>query len=166
MSVQSVPPVAAVLARGSVPHRIFRHPGPVHSLEQAAAERGQQPDQIVRSILFRLRDDDYAMVLAAGPEQLSWRALRQYFGRSRITMAKADEVLAVTGYPTGAVGPFGLVRELPVAIDQSVTRPAEVSIGSGVRGVTVILATTDLLAALPQAEVVDFRTDATEPASG
>lgn len=165
MHDHSVPPVAAALAQQSVPHRVFRHGGPVHSLEQAAAERGQQPRQIVRSILFRLRDDDYAMVLAAGPDQLSWRALRRYFGRSRITMAKADEVLAVTGYPIGAVGPFGMARELPIFIDHSVTVPDEISIGSGQRGVTVILRTADLLQALPKAEIADLRTDETDAGS-
>lgn len=54
-----MPPVARALAALNIPHTIFRHAGPVHSLEQAAQERGQQPAQIVRSILFRLAEGDY-----------------------------------------------------------------------------------------------------------
>ena len=105
-------PVAAILADLGIPHRTFTHPGPVHSLEQAAAERGQAPGQIVRSILFRLGEGEYAMVLIAGPGQISWKALRTAFNRSRLTMADKDEVLDVTGYPIGAVAPFGLPTEL------------------------------------------------------
>jgi prolyl-tRNA editing enzyme YbaK/EbsC (Cys-tRNA(Pro) deacylase) len=55
----------------NIPYRLFRHAGPIESLEQAARERGQQPEQVVRSILFRLEKDKYLMLLAAGPAQIS-----------------------------------------------------------------------------------------------
>ena len=73
----------AILEFKNIPHRIFRHSGPIHSLEQAARERGQMPDQIVRSIVFRIGKEDYIMVLVAGPDQVSWPALRKYLGLSR-----------------------------------------------------------------------------------
>lgn len=157
MTASDVPPVAAALAELGIPHQVFRHAGPVRSLEQAAAERSQSPQQVVRSLLFRLSEDDFAMVLMAGPDQVSWRALRQYLGQSRLTTATADEVLAVTGYVPGAVAPFGLRRPVRVLLDQGVLAQGEVSLGSGVRGVAVILRTDDLRRALPTAEVGDFR---------
>jgi len=104
------PPISIILQNLGIPHRVFRHEGPVTSLEQAARERGQRPGQVVRSILFRMSAGEYAMVLAAGPEQVSWKALRKVLGRSRITMAKEEEVLAVTGYHIGTVGPSGCRR--------------------------------------------------------
>ena len=152
-----MPPVSLALTALKIPHRIFQHAQPVHSLEQAAHERGQQPEQVVRSILFRLGQDQYAMVLMAGPDQISWKALRQHFGQSRLTMATPEEVLAVTGYQIGAVAPFGLPKPLPVLLDESVVAQAEVSIGSGVRGTTVILQVADLLCALGDAKVGHFR---------
>ena len=57
------PPVARALAERGIAHRVFRHTGQVTSLEQAAAEREQQPGQVVRSILFRLGADRFALVL-------------------------------------------------------------------------------------------------------
>jgi Cys-tRNA(Pro) deacylase len=151
------PPVAEALTALGIPHRVFRHPGPVPTLEQAAVERGQQPDQVVRSILFHLGQDEYAMALMAGPAQISWRALRNHLGQSRLTTASESEVLAATGYPLGAVSPFGLPRPLRVLIDEGVLAQEEVSIGSGVRGTAVILRTADLLRALPDAEIGRFR---------
>ncbi len=139
-----------------IPHRVFYHAGPVHSLEQAAKERGQQPAQIVRSILFRLNAGEYAMVLIAGPGQISWAALRRHLGRSRLTMASAEEVLAVTGYRPGAVAPFGLREPVRILIDNSILAQTEVSIGSGQRGVAVILRSADLMAALHDAETGQF----------
>jgi Cys-tRNA(Pro) deacylase len=149
-----VTPVGRELRARNVPFREFRHPGPVHSLEQAAGERGQRPEQVVRSILFRLAQDDYAMVLVAGPRQIDWKALRRLLGQSRLTTATAEEVRAVTGYEIGAVSPFGLPRPIRVLLDETVTRESEVSIGSGERGVTVILPTADLLRALGGVERV------------
>jgi len=147
-------PVGRDLAARGIPFREFRHAGPVHSLEQAAAERGQRPGQVVRSLLFRLGQDEYAMVLVAGPQQVDWKALRRHLGQSRLTTATTEEVRAVTGYEIGAVAPFGLPRPVRVLVDESVTREAELSLGSGVRGVTVILPTADLLRALGDVEHV------------
>jgi prolyl-tRNA editing enzyme YbaK/EbsC (Cys-tRNA(Pro) deacylase) len=113
-------PVSTYLTEQGVAHRLFRHPGSVTSLEQAAAERGQRPEQVVRSILFRLAAERYAMVLVAGPSQVAWKALRQVVGQNRLTMAGSDEVLAVTGYPIGAVNPFGLPTPMPIYIDDGV----------------------------------------------
>ncbi len=122
--MQEQPPVAQALTALQIPHTVFTHPGPVNSLEQAAAERGQQPEQVVRSLLFRLAEGDFAMVLVAGPAQVSWKALRQHFGQSRLTTATEDEVLAVTGYTRGAVAPFGLRQPVRILIDQGVLTQA------------------------------------------
>lgn len=155
--MSTIPPVSAALTALHVPHRVFVHEGPVSSLEQAAAERGQTPEQVVRSLLFRLEEGRYLMVLAAGPAQISWAALRAHLGVSRLTTADRDEVVRVTGYPIGAVAPFGMPTSMPVLVDASVTEQTEVSLGSGVRGTAVILATADLLAALGQPPVVSLR---------
>lgn len=148
------PPVSLELQKLGIPHRVFTHPGKVSSLEQAARERGQRPEQIVRSILFRISEDEYVMALVAGPKQISWKALRSYLGQSRLTMADQDEVLAITGYPIGAVSPFGTVRQLRVLVDPSVFVEDEISLGSGLRGTTVILKSVDLKRALGEVEIV------------
>jgi Cys-tRNA(Pro) deacylase len=151
------PPVSQALSALDIPHEVFTHPGPVSSLQQAAAERGQQPEQVVRSLLFRLGEGDYAMVLMAGPAQVSWKALRRHVGQSRLTTASEEEVLAVTGYTRGAVAPFGLRQPVRVLIDHGVMEQEIISLGSGIRGSAVILTTADLRRALPDAEFGDFQ---------
>ena len=110
-------PVGQILAERAVGHREFVHPGPIRSLAQAAAERGQAPEQIVRSLLFRVNAGDYVMVLMAGPQQVNWKTLRRHLGENRVTMASREEVLAVTGYELGAVAPFGLSQAVPLLVD-------------------------------------------------
>jgi len=148
------PPVSLELEKLGVPHRVFHHAGEVTSLEQAARERGQRPEQVVRSILFRTGEDEYLMALVAGPAQISWKALRTYLDQSRLTMANEAEVLEVTGYPIGAVSPFGTMRTMRVLADPDVFVEEEISIGSGIRGTTVILKSADLRRALGEVEIV------------
>jgi Cys-tRNA(Pro) deacylase len=149
-------PVTRALDELGIPYRFFRHPGNVSSLEQAARERGQEHQQVIRSIVFRLSQNDFVMVLVAGPAQISWPALRAYLRQSRLTMAAEEEILAMTGYPIGAVSPFGLPNPMRILVDRSVVQEGEVSIGSGVRYTTVILDGPDLMRALGQVEIEDF----------
>ncbi len=141
-------PVTQELDQKQIPYTLFTHDGPVRSLAQAAAERKQQPEQVVRSLLFRLAQDDFLMVLVAGPQQIDWKHLRYTLGQSRLTMAKPDELQRITGYEIGAVAPFGLPTPVRILVDQSVLAQEEVSLGSGVRGTAVLLKTADLLTAL------------------
>ncbi|MCA9941985.1 MAG: YbaK/EbsC family protein [Anaerolineales bacterium] len=141
-------PVTRELDQKQIPYELFTHDGPVRSLEQAAAERNQQPEQVVRSLLFRLAQDEFLMVLVAGPQQIDWKQLRRTLGQSRLTMAKPDELRRVTGYEMGAVAPFGLPTPVRVLVDQSVLNQTEISLGSGVRGTAVMLKTAALLKAL------------------
>ena len=150
------PPVGIELGNLNIPHRVFTHLGKISSLEQAAEERGQRPEQVVRSILFRIGEGDYLMALVSGPAQISWKALRAYLGQSRLTTADKDEVLEITGYPIGAVSPFGTANRLRLLVDPSVFAVEEISIGSGVRGTTVILKSEDLKRALGEFEMVEL----------
>jgi Cys-tRNA(Pro) deacylase len=148
------PPASIILDQLNIPHRVFHHEKPLMSFEQAAAERNQRPEQIVRSILFQIRPEEFVLILVAGREQVDWRKLRQLVGRSRVRMATEDEVLAVTGYRVGTVSPFGLKNPVRVLIDESVLREEEVSTGSGVRNMAIILNSADLRLALEDAEIV------------
>lgn len=150
------PPVSIALTELGIPHSVFHHTNPVNSFEQAASERGQRASQIVRSILFRVSEDEFVMALVAGPAQISWKILRKYLGRSRISMATEEEVLAVTGYKIGTVGPFGLQKQIRVLIESRLLAEEEISIGSGMRDRAIILKSGDLQKALKNADVVSL----------
>jgi Cys-tRNA(Pro) deacylase len=152
----SKPPASLALDSLGVDHIIFHHEGTVSSFEQAARERGQRPAQVVRSILFQIQPEEFVMVLMAGPAQVDWKSLRKLVGRSRVRMATEQEVLEVTGYRVGTVTPFGLRRQVRILIDASVLREEEVSIGSGVRNMAIILKSADLRQALKTAELVSM----------
>ncbi len=132
-------PAVQYLSQSGVAFRIFHHLSAIRSLRQAAEERGQSANQIVRSILFRLSTGDFVMVLMAGESQISWKALRAHLGERRLTLATPQEVIEQTGYEIGAVTPFGLRRPLRILADPSLFVPPEISLGSGQKGYAVLL---------------------------
>lgn len=150
------PPASIALEKLNIPHQVFRHEKPVTSFEQAASDRKQRPEQIVRSILFQIRPEEFLMVLMAGRDQIDWRKLRQLVKRSRVRMATEEEVLDVTGYRIGTVSPFGVKTPVKILIDESVLREDEVSIGSGVRSVAIIMKSADIQRALGNPEIVSL----------
>jgi Cys-tRNA(Pro) deacylase len=150
------PPASLALERLGIPHRVFRHEQPVASLEEAASARNQRPEQVVRSILFQVRPGEFVMVLIAGRTQVDWKKLRQLVKRSRVRMATEEEVLEVTGYRIGTVSPFGVRNQVRVLLDASVLREEEISIGSGVRNVAIIMKSVDVRRALGDVEIVEL----------
>jgi len=150
------PPASIALDQIGIPHRIFHHETPVTSFEQAASDRNQRPEQIVRSILFQVKPGEFVMVLMAGPDQVDWKKLRQLVKRSRVRMATEEDVLEVTGYRIGTVSPFGVKSQVRVLLDASVLREEEISIGSGVRNTAIIMKSEDVRKALGDAEIVEL----------
>jgi len=149
-------PASRRLDELNLPYRIFEHAQSPSSLEEAARQRGQEPNQVVRSIVFRQGEGQFIMVLIAGPGQISWKKVRSGLGVSRITMATEAEVLKATGFVRGAVTPLGLPTPMRILADESVFEPEEISIGSGVRGVAIIMKSETLKEALAPVEIGIF----------
>lgn len=141
-------PVTQALDQLGLDYKLFEHETQLRSLEQAAKERGLEPAQIVRSLLFRVEDGSYILVLMPGPAQVAWPKLRHYLGVSRLTTADRDEVVSVTGFPPGAVSPFGLAEPVRILADERINQQETISFGAGIRNAGIIMARRDLTNAL------------------
>jgi Cys-tRNA(Pro) deacylase len=144
MSDGSQRAVAAAEALG-LSYAVTRH-GPLGSLAEAAAARGIEPRQIVKTMVVRLSDDDYRFVLVPGDREIAWPKLRVLLGVNRISMPSAEAAYDVTGYVRGTITPLGSRTPLPVIADASIAGP--ISIGGGDHGVAVTVDAAELVAAL------------------
>lgn len=129
---------------------------PVRSLEELLAGQGRNPDQIVRSLLFRTGSDRFVLLAVAGGGRADWSVLRKHLDERRLTMAEPDEVLAATGYPIGAVPPVALPDAIRVLVDEGVFDFDRVVIGSGVLGYALALDGSDLRRLLTAADIGVF----------
>lgn len=146
-------PAVNYLRQAGASFKIFQHNAPVDSLQAAAAERGQAPDQLIRSILFRLPRGQFVLVLMPGERQISWKSLRAYLGERRLTLASPTEVVQQTGCEVGTVTPLGLPHPLRILADPAVFASPEISLGSGKKGFALILQAHQLRILLPNLEI-------------
>ncbi|WP_244928214.1 YbaK/EbsC family protein [Nocardioides sp. W7] len=152
---QSARAIGAADALG-LPYAVTRH-GPVGSLEEAAAARGIEPHQLLKTMVVRVAEGDHRFVLVPGGREIAWPRLRALLGVNRLSMPSAEAARAVTGYVRGTITPLGSRSPLPVIADQRVV--GMVSLGGGAPGVGITVDAAALLAAL-DATVADV----TDPA--
>ncbi len=140
--VEETPALADPRLNGAE-YEVMRH-GPVGSLQEAAEERGVPESAVVKTMLIRISDGEYAFVLVPGDRVIDWAKLRKTLGVNRISLPDEGTALAVTGYPRGAITPFGASRDLTVIADVKLAGNT-VSIGGGARGVSLTMSGDDVI---------------------
>lgn len=143
--------VAAMDSAG-LAYRLIRH-GPVRSLAEAAAARGVEPVDVVKTLVVRRGEGDFLFVLVPGDRAISWPRLRELLGVSRLSMPDAEAARAATGYERGTITPFGSTTAWPVVADERLAG-REVTLGAGEHDVAVAVDADAVVAAL-RATVAD-----------
>ncbi|HEX6383339.1 MAG TPA: YbaK/EbsC family protein [Anaerolineae bacterium] len=102
------------------------------TVADAAEAVGAPPQQIIKSVLF-LADKRPVLVIANGFTRIDSKRLADYLGvaRRRVKVAGGEQVLAATGYPAGAVPPFGHKEKLPTLIERGVLTETQLYGGGG-----------------------------------
>ena len=129
------------------------------SAEESASFQGIELSQLLRTIVLRRGENDYIFVLVPGGRTIDWPKLRAHLKVSRLSLPDQDEAEAATGYPRGAITPFGSKTAWPVVADASIPEDATVAIGGGGHGVNLHLNASDLISHLG-AEVADVTKEA------
>jgi Cys-tRNA(Pro)/Cys-tRNA(Cys) deacylase len=124
------------------------------SVDESAAFQGIEVGNLLKTLVVRRGEDDYLLILVPGPRSIDWTKLRAHLGIKRMTLPDAEEAQDVTGYPRGAITPFGTKQPLPVVADASIPGKGTVAIGGGAHGVNLHIDADELIAHIG-AEVAD-----------
>lgn len=127
--------LARFVAERGIAARLVYPGAPTPTVEAAAAAVGVAPGRIVKSLVFALPDGPL-LVIAAGDGRLAYGELARALGvrRKALRLAAPEEAEAITGYPVGAMPPFGHRRGLrAVAVDAGLAPDALVYAGGGSR---------------------------------
>ena len=100
------------LEASGLPFEITRH-GRVGSLAEAAAARGVESRDLIKTLVVRRADGDFLFVLVPGDREISWPKLRALLGANRLSMPDKDVAMEVTGYERGTITPFGATTAWP-----------------------------------------------------
>jgi len=124
----------------------------------AAAALGVQTAQIIKTLLFLIRDLNPFFMIASGDTIVDRRALADRYGvgKKQVRLADPQTVARITGYPVGGVPPFGHIVPVPVFLDERI-RLWDVVYGGGGDDHTLLRVPTTELARITQGEWIDLR---------
>jgi Cys-tRNA(Pro) deacylase len=138
--------VFAALAGAGLDYRVIRYTA-VRNAAEAAAARGVEVADVVKTIVTRRGEDDYVFVLIPGDRTISWPKLRKVLGVNRLSMPDAATAKEATGYERGTITPFGSATAWPVIADERI-KGRQITLGAGEHGVAVGVDADAALAAL------------------
>ena len=147
--------VREFIAQRALAARVLSLPQGTHTAEDAARALGTDLAHIAKSLLAHLSDGRFVLCILRGDQRLDRKKLCLAASAKHMSLAKADDVLRVTGYPVGAVPPFPLKTEVPAYVDPKVLEVDVVYCGGG--DVDALLEVpTEELARITGAEPVDL----------
>jgi Cys-tRNA(Pro)/Cys-tRNA(Cys) deacylase len=144
--VSETGPAFDALAAARLAYRTIEH-GPVRSVAEAAATRGVDLADVVKTLVVRRGDGDFLFVLVPGDRVISWPKLRTLLGVKRLSLPDAATAKAATGYERGTITPFGSTHPWPVVADERL-RGRTITLGSGTPGRAVAVDADPAISAL------------------
>lgn len=144
------------MQQNHIPGEILHLDVPTPTVESAASAVGNDPENIVKSLLFKI-NADLVLAITCGPAHIDRRAIAAHFqvGRKKVKLADPQTVLEATGYQVGAMPPFGHYKPLRTLIDQRVLEKNEIYAGGGSDQALLRLQPATILT-VTQAEVLDL----------
>ena len=131
------------LAKNNIWHE-FLSKGDMKSADSAAKSAGISLGDIVKSLLFKA-GNDFCLVIVQGNSKVSTKKLRKLLDEENIRLASSEEVLAVTGFPVGAVPPIGLENKIKCIIYENILTKEKVWAGGGATDRLVHLKVEDII---------------------
>ena len=134
MLPEGVQRVAALLQLKNHPHSPVMLDDAARTAQQAADALGVAVGQIAKSIVFRRRSDDVAvLVITSGDQRVDEKKLEPLVcpDSKRLGRADAAFVKAKTGFSIGGVSPIAHATATVVVIDRSLFRFAEIWAAAG-----------------------------------
>lgn len=77
-------------------------------------------DKGIKSLLFKIDEDKFALVLARGDHEINDIKLKNCLGATHVELASEEEAKALLGAEIGSLGPVN-VKEIPIIADNAIT---------------------------------------------
>lgn len=165
---EGVQRVAAFLQQRGHAHLPLMLDDAARTAQQAADGLGVLPGQIAKSIVFRRKSDDMAvMVVTSGDQRVDEKKLEALVCADGKRLGRADAafVKARTGFSIGGVSPLAHAGEVLLVLDQSLQRFDTVWAAAGHPNAVFQLSPQDLaqLTSAPWADVADVPDESPNP---
>jgi len=139
MSLESV---IEYFSEYNMDHRVMVLENSTATVEQAAHAHGVDPDQIGKTLAFKIEETPI-LIVVAGEAKIDNKKYKSHFFK-KAKMLNKDEALEYTGHAIGGVCPFGLKKPIDVYLDVSLKKHSEVIPAAGDRNSSIRLTIEEL----------------------
>jgi Cys-tRNA(Pro)/Cys-tRNA(Cys) deacylase len=115
--------------------------------ETVAHKIGLPAERVFKTLVVRGDRNGICLAVVPGDAELDEKALARLTGDRRVELVPLKEVQPLTGYVRGGVTALAAKRDFPVFVDETAQLFDTISVSAGVRGMQILLAPADYLAA-------------------
>ncbi len=130
------------LNQHDIKFRFVQYSEKVKTAEEASKIIGLPLVQIIKSLLIKT-NGGFSLFLLSSDKKLDTILVGKALG-IKIRLASPDEVFKITGYRIGTVTPLLLKKDIKIYIDVPLLEFKQIGIGSGMKGVEIIINPKDL----------------------
>lgn len=116
--------------------------------ETVAAKVGYPPEQVFKTLVVHGDKHGHAVAVVPGNWELDLKAMAKATGDRKVEMIPLKDVQPVTGYIRGGVTALGMKKTFPVVVDETMELWDEVCVSAGMRGMQIVIAPKDYIAAV------------------
>lgn len=139
MSLESV---KEHFAKHQMQDRIMVLENSTATVEEAAWEHKVDPDQIGKTLSFKL-DDKPILIVMAGNAKIDNKKYKSHYSK-KAKMLSYEEALEQTGHAVGGICPFGLKNQIDVYLDISLKKYPEIIPAAGSQNSSIRLTLKEL----------------------
>jgi Cys-tRNA(Pro)/Cys-tRNA(Cys) deacylase len=116
--------------------------------ETVAMKIGLPAEQVWKTLVARGDRHGVCLAVVPGDAELDPKALARLTGDGRVETVALKEVQPLTGYVRGGVTALACKKAYPVYVDETIELFDLVSVSAGLRGLQILIAPADYLAAV------------------
>lgn len=132
----------AYVAENGIQAEVIAFHQSTHSVAEAAAAVGAEPEDFVKSICMVTMGGKFVVAIVKGEHRASTSRVAKALGIPRPRVAKPDEIFELTGYPVGGTPAFGY--EATFLMDPKVLEKKKVYSGGGSGNALTYMSTEEM----------------------
>ena len=114
----------------------------------SARELGVDEHSVIKTLVMETDTGNPLIILMHGDRQVSTKELARLIGVKQVTPCLPETAQKLTGYMVGGTSPFGIRRNMPIYMEETIADLEKIYINGGKRGYLVGLTPAELIRVL------------------
>lgn len=102
-----------------------------------ARKIGLPPGEVFKTLVLIGASKNYYVALLPVDKNLNLKAVAKHFNEKKIDMIHVKDLQKITGYLRGGCSPFGMKKQLPTLVDETIKEVTNCVLSAGKKGLQI-----------------------------